>query len=71
VEVCFVLDGAELVQICRQHGKMLVETAGGQACRVHGDPKIPLCGALHINETDTKEDYKPTCKVQFDPKHPL
>lgn len=46
MEVCFVRDGAELVQICTQHDKTLLATAGGQACRVHGDPKIPLCGAL-------------------------
>jgi len=70
--VCSVLDGAELVQVCTQGGKMLLlETAGGQACRVHDHPKIPLCGALQTNETDTRAGYEPTCKVQFDPKHPL
>jgi len=71
MEVCFVLDGAELVQICMQHIKMLLETGGGQAYRVHSDPKIPLCGALQNDETDTREGYEPTCKVQFEPKHPL
>jgi hypothetical protein len=30
-----------------------------------------LCDALQKDETDIKEGYVPTCKVQFDPKHPL
>lgn len=30
-----------------------------------------LCGTLPNDETDTQEEYGSTCKVQFDPKHPL